>query len=286
MLMHSEFFSNLKTMKQEGSGIKKTEAPTGGAQKPDIVLQLIRQFDGKDGFRLSYLFDAKYRIDGYRENVDTPPEDAINQMHRYRDAIYYKDAKEASPALKKEVIGGYILFPGNGRREDIEKAYFTRSIDTVNIGALPLRPGNAENGAMLQDFIKKLIERPTDSSVLSVAPQKGTVSMIDDVPSQMVAMGVHIVHFSYHRPDKSKLLEERIKDGGWCPCAVPEDFDGTIICVLFVGSTLNGKMYRVKVEDSDHMKVKQSPEQVRGLPEFGDCEFKDSNYTVWKVEPM
>ena len=187
--------------------------------------------------------------------------------------------------MKKEVIGGYILFPGNGRREDIEKAYYTRSIDTVNIGALPLRPGNEENGAMLQDFIKKLIDQPTDSSVLSVLPQKGTVSMIDDVSAQMVAMGVHIVHFSYH-PKRSKALQDRIKDGGWCPCAVPESFDGTKIRVLFVGRTLGGKMYRVKVEDADHMKANQSPEQVQGLPEFVDCEFDDPNYVVWKVELM
>lgn len=280
-----ELFYNPKTTESGESGIDETEAPTGGAQKPDIVLQLVRQFDGKNGFRLSYLFDAKYRIDGHKENVDTPPEDAINQMHRYRDAIYYKDKREKSAALKKEVIGGYILFPGNGRREDIENAYFTKSIDAVNIGALPLRPGSAENGAMLQDFIKKLIERPTDSSVLSVISQKGTVSMIDDVPAQMVAMGVHIVRFHY-KPAGSKPLQERIKDGEWCPCAVPEDFDGTKIRVLFVGSTLNGKMYRVKAEDADHIKVNQHPEQVRELPEFGDCEFKDSNYIVWKVEPM
>ena len=31
---------------------------------------------------MTYLFDAKYRIDGKVNGVDTPPEDAINQMHR------------------------------------------------------------------------------------------------------------------------------------------------------------------------------------------------------------
>lgn len=281
-----ELFYNPKTVEGGGSGIEETEAPTGGAQRPDIVMQLIRQFDGKDGFRLSYLFDAKYRIDGHREGVDTPPEDAINQMHRYRDAIYYKDADQAPAALKKEIIGGYILFPGNGRKEDVEKAYFTKSIDAVNIGALPLRPGNEENVAMLQDFIRELIERPTDSSVLSVAPQKGTVSMVDDVPAQVGAIGMHIVHFTYHRPEKTKSLEDRIKDGGWCPCAVPENFDAAKIHVLFVGSTLNGKMYRVRVEDAGHVKANLSSAQVQALPEFSDCEFKDPNYCAWKVEQI
>lgn len=50
--------------------------------------------------KMTYLFDAKYRIDGKVNGVDTPPEDAINQMHRYRDAIYYKD--HTSAELKKK----------------------------------------------------------------------------------------------------------------------------------------------------------------------------------------
>ena len=169
-----ELFYNPKTTESGGSGIEDTEAPTGGAQKPDIVLQLVRKFDGKDGFRVTYLFDAKYRIDGHRENVDTPPEDAINQMHRYRDAIYYKDTRAISPGLKREVVGGYILFPGNGRREDVEKAYFTRSIDSVNIGALPLRPGNEANGQALQDFIARLLAKRTIDQLLGTIPHKGT----------------------------------------------------------------------------------------------------------------
>ncbi len=280
-----ELFYNPKTAEDGGSGIAETEAPTGGAQKPDIVLQLIRQFNGKEGFRLSYLFDAKYRIGGQEGGIDTPPEDAINQMHRYRDAIYYRDGQKASAALKKEVIGGYILFPGNGRREDIEKAYFTRSIDAVNIGALPLRPGNAENGEMLREFIRRLVERRTDDTVLSAIPQKGTVGMVEDISAQMVAMGVQIVTFKY-KNGGAKDLADRIKDGGWCPCAVPPDFDGTKVRVLFVGSTLNGKMYRVRTEVPDHFRANQSPEEVQRLPEFGDCTFRDSNYAVWKVEPM
>ena len=283
-----ELFYNPETTEDGGSGIEETEAPTGGAQKPDIVLQLIRQFNGRDGFRLSYLFDAKYRIDGHSENVDTPPEDAINQMHRYRDAIYYKDARVKSSALKKEVIGGYILFPGNGRREDIEKAYFTKSIDMVNIGALPLRPGNAENSEMLQDFIKGLVSKSTEDHLIGTKSQatKGTVNLVDDVSAQVNTLGMHIVTFRYKRPEKSKSLEDRIKDGGWCPCAVPSGFDGTKIRILFVGSTLGGKMYRVKVEDADHQKCNQSATDVQHLREFADCQFKDSNYAVWKVEPL
>lgn len=40
--------------------------------------------------------------------MDVPPDDAINQMHRYRDALYYDPKQEGLP-IKKEVLGGYIL---------------------------------------------------------------------------------------------------------------------------------------------------------------------------------
>ena len=109
------------------------------AQKPDIVLQLTKHDQQKD-MKMTYLFDAKYRIEGNVNGVDTPPEDAINQMHRYRDAIYYKE--HSSNELKKEVIGGYILFPGDGQRADVEVSKFYKTIGEVNIGAFPLRPSS------------------------------------------------------------------------------------------------------------------------------------------------
>lgn len=59
--------------------------------------------------KMTYLFDAKYRIGGKdRNGVDVPPDDAINQMHRYRDAIYYKnysaDALKSADVLKKKSL--------------------------------------------------------------------------------------------------------------------------------------------------------------------------------------
>ena len=73
-------------------------------------------------------------------------------MHRYRDAIYYKD--HTSAELKKEVIGGYILFPGGGEKVDVEVSKFYKTIDEVNIGAFPLRPKDAENRDLLVKFIE------------------------------------------------------------------------------------------------------------------------------------
>ena len=150
------------------------------AQKPDIVLQLTKD-DIEKGMKMTYLFDAKYRINDRTDaGVDTPPDDAINQMHRYRDAIYYKDNKDGDSSLKKEVIGGYILFPGNGEPIEVAKAKFQQSLDEVNIGAFPLRPNDEENRKLLEHFIEELISMKSAATIAKVIPQKGTFMEVGD----------------------------------------------------------------------------------------------------------
>lgn len=168
----AELVYNPKSTEKDSSsvGIKELVVPTV-PQKPDIVLRLTKN-DLQEGMKFTYLFDAKYRIDGKVNGVDVPPDDAINQMHRYRDAIYYKDY--SSDVLKKEVIGGYILFPGDGASVDVEMSRFYKSIDKVNIGAFPLRPRDEENRMLLEHFIEGLIKNKSQEVIARVIPQKGT----------------------------------------------------------------------------------------------------------------
>ena len=109
-------------------------------QRPDIVLRLSKTDKAN---QYTYLFDAKYRIRDTSipriNGVEVPPVDAINQLHRYRDAIYYTHASDEK--LKREVIGGYVLYPGNLNKEQFVNSYYHRSVDEVNIGAFPLKPG-------------------------------------------------------------------------------------------------------------------------------------------------
>lgn len=152
--------------------------------RPDIVLTIVKP----DGFELTYLFDAKYRLlDDNRLNkedrdelaaaggADTPPSDAINQMHRYRDAIYYGSDRQTHAA--KEIIGGYILFPGRGDNDSVRKRYFYQSIETVNIGAFPLLPDASDpsnEGSLLHEFLTKILRAENIAYHLdSAIPQKG-----------------------------------------------------------------------------------------------------------------
>ncbi len=167
----AELVYNPKSTERENSdmGMKDLVVRTV-PQKPDIVLQLTKN-DLQQGMKMTYLFDAKYRIADRQNGVDTPPDDAINQMHRYRDAIYYKE--HGSDTLKKEVIGGYILFPGDGEPDDVVMARFHKSIEEVNIGAFPLRPKDKRNRQLLEDFIEQLIGKDTVNILDDSIPQKG-----------------------------------------------------------------------------------------------------------------
>ena len=135
------------------SAIEGTDTLTT-VQRPDIVLRLTKQ---NDDIQYTYLFDAKYRIaDARKGGLDVPPVGAINQMHRYRDAIYY--TQEGKDSLKREVIGGYVLFPGTVTKEDFSDYYYKNAIDKIGIGAFPLKPGK-----MIVDKDGNLILDPNSS---------------------------------------------------------------------------------------------------------------------------
>lgn len=120
-------------------------------QRPDIVLRLSKRSD--DDIVYTYLFDAKYRLSDkpYRGD-DVPPVDAINQMHRYRDAIYYNSGEDEE--IKREVVGGYVLYPGNLSADEVKKSYYHQSHERIGIGAFPLKPGAKyleEDGSLILD---------------------------------------------------------------------------------------------------------------------------------------
>jgi hypothetical protein len=140
-------------------------------QRPDIVLRITKN-DLRDNYVLTYLYDAKYRLqsDDNLNGPDLPPEDAINQMHRYRDAIYYHNRDKNRP--EKEVIGAYILFPGSGDLDQIRNSEYFRSIESVNIGAFPLRPNDCQNRVLLEQHLCEILGIDTESTLNEVSPQK------------------------------------------------------------------------------------------------------------------
>ena len=119
-------------------------------QRPDIVLRMSK--NSEDDIEYTYLFDAKYRLADKRiQGDDVPPVDAINQMHRYRDAIYYNSLDNG---IKREIVGGYVLYPGNLTADQVWSSYYHNSHKKIGIGAFPLKPGGTfvdEDGNLVLD---------------------------------------------------------------------------------------------------------------------------------------
>ena len=160
-------------------------------QRPDIVVSIKKS----DGFTLTYLYDAKYRVqDDVNDSeldegadidiADYPLPDAINQMHRYRDAIYYAMDDDVRPR-GKEIIGGYILFPGRTEGDKIENRYFYQSIQKVNIGAFPLLPADSEHkdqivqcNLLAKHLREILLEESVMEHIKDSVPQNNTLLIL------------------------------------------------------------------------------------------------------------
>lgn len=65
--------------------------------------------------------------------------------------------KEDERPRGKEIIGGYILFPGRAESDAVGNRYFYKSIKQVNIGAFPLLP--ADEGHKDDIVVSNLLEK-------------------------------------------------------------------------------------------------------------------------------
>ena len=186
-------------------------------QRPDFVLNIYKE----NGFVLTYLYDAKYRLVDDRDEVETidgdvdfdvvdyPVNDAINQMHRYRDAIYYGMSNDQRPR-NKEVIGGYILYPGRSTSEQkLEDRFFTKSIEKVNIGAFPLLPKRRKEGVAdvdelveceaLEKHLRKVLMLHTKNQQIEHSiPQRGLVYEVERDEDERTMVLVGYFRNKYH----------------------------------------------------------------------------------------
>ncbi|POR00269.1 hypothetical protein AU468_09775 [Alkalispirochaeta sphaeroplastigenens] len=133
------------------------------AQMPDILLEV--EFPGDD--RFIWLFDAKYRIQEGDSINDYAPDDAINQMHRYRDALIYKHSQHGMLGHSRPVFGAYVLYPGRYTQSEANSNLnpYHEALQKIGIGAFPLVPGQMINdrhagNAWLRTFLKEKLGEP------------------------------------------------------------------------------------------------------------------------------
>jgi hypothetical protein len=115
------------------------------AQQPDIVLSI---FD-RNWPSVRLIIDAKYRVDSAADYVERycspgPPDDAINVLHRYRDAILDADPlPRGGIAPKRTVVEAIALFPYRERTPgEFRKSRLWESVNRLGVGAIPVLPGD------------------------------------------------------------------------------------------------------------------------------------------------
>jgi hypothetical protein len=106
------------------------------------------------------------------------PEDALNQMHRYRDALIYLTlSPDDAPLKSRPVIGAYVLFPGwfpGDLQDDPARNPYAAAIDEIGIGAFPALPGQPNK--WLASFLRKhLGQRAADGYTIK-APDEHLAS--------------------------------------------------------------------------------------------------------------
>ncbi|MBA7498175.1 hypothetical protein ES704_00910 [subsurface metagenome] len=134
-------------------------------QKPDNFIEF-----EKEGYYnpFRYFFDAKYRFER-EENISgnnaypySPPQDTIGQMHRYRDAILEKSAGGETYSNAIKSLGGIVLFPYPKNEDEFRDCNFYKSIDLVNIGAIPLHPGRENK--LFERFLDNIFSKSAESN--------------------------------------------------------------------------------------------------------------------------
>lgn len=125
-------------------------------QIPDFSIEF-----KKKGFEKPfwYLFDAKYRFEEKSDrenNTFNVPQDAIGQLHRYRDAILHTVPNNSTYRGAIKNLGGIILYPYPLKEADFKNNVYFKSISDVNIGALPFLPSKT---GLISELLNNLINK-------------------------------------------------------------------------------------------------------------------------------
>jgi uncharacterized protein len=126
------------------------------AQHPDLVLTV--EDPAWPPIRL--VLDAKYRLDTSTEYVSRfgaagPPEDAINVLHRYRDALLEEDGNDGGRP-KRTVVEGAVLYPLRPEADAYRHSRLWRALERLGIGAVPFLPGETVH---VEEWLRSVLQR-------------------------------------------------------------------------------------------------------------------------------
>ncbi len=147
-------------------------------QIPDILMEV----GFADGNGFYWVFDAKYRIESKQkpDGKDRVPQDAINQLYPYREALFYMHESEQPINKSRAIFGAYALYPGlfsNQTADNCSENPFAAGIEETGVGAFPLLPGSAgidvnNDNQWFRVFLTKTLGRAPKAGVIASADRQ------------------------------------------------------------------------------------------------------------------
>lgn len=127
--------------------------------RPDVLLEVARP----NAPVVRAVLDAKYRLDMSASTcqyhgIPAPPDDALNVLHRYRDAILYEETllpENEPPTLARSVIQGVALYPYTVQSaSEYPQSRLFKSLLQLGVGAIPCVPTQTEH---LREWLQVLL---------------------------------------------------------------------------------------------------------------------------------
>lgn len=159
-------------------------------QKPDVVITL----DEPSWPQQHLVLDAKYRLDDSDRYVATygvpgAPEDALNAMHRYRDAITV-ESRGSRSRRAHAVVQAAALFPGTVNDEaEFRASRLWRSLERIGVGAMPFLP---HDDRFVREWLRSFLGRGGWALADIAVPHRSVESIrrAQGLAAQVILIGV------------------------------------------------------------------------------------------------
>ena len=207
--LHSQagYSGTFELMRDDGINIRLAHQPKfneksspvrtwNTTQIPDILMEV--EFAGGDV--LYWVFDAKYRINSEikPDGKERIPEDAINQMYRYRDALFHLIEDEQPANKSRAIYGAYALYPGfftNQTADNCDENPFAEGNGQTGVGAFPLLPGPGG----IDEKNENVWFRTFLTDIFGEDPSAGTIASADrqyiDKSYRIPNKGYDLIHY-------------------------------------------------------------------------------------------
>lgn len=253
------------------------------SQRPDILLEATFP----TGESLQWIFDAKYRLENEDDDIDRVPDDAINQMHRYRDAlIFINRADDGEREKRRPILGAFVLYPGFFD-ESISVNPYGDAIEAVGIGGFPALPGRPN--LWLREFLAAKFGRLDRASAMS-----GPDRFFAEDSARIAPLGTKISRYSeltlaaplgptaerdrqyiqrfrngtaswYHIPlsttDRRSVVRNAMREIRYCAVAVPNDDQKLAIEFLY-------EVKSIRLVQRGQLSIEQSGKSVPSSAEY------------------